>query len=216
MYKISNFCLQKSNSFILKDVNLELRQGEIMLFLGKSGAGKSSFLRCLAGLETGYTGALLFQDRPLKKYGNLELAKWVGYIMQSYPLFGHMTVLENCTKTLELVFKKDPSKSRLKALEMLELFGMSPFASAYPKTLSGGQKQRVAIARTLLLDQPFLLLDEPTSALDPENSKNLADILLAFKQQGSGIAVVTHDDAFAKRLDGRTIYFDEGRCSDER
>ena len=215
MLSTENLTLRKNERVLLDDVSIKLPRAQISLLLGKSGAGKSSLLRCLAGLEPTYEGGIFFDQRPLRTYPACKRASIVGFIMQSYALFMHMTVLDNCAKTLQIVCNERLDIARKRALDMLEMFDMTSFASAYPKMLSGGQKQRVAIARALLLQPKILLLDEPTSALDRENTENLARILLDLRNQGVGIVVATHDEIFASQIVEQTYYINAGSITQD-
>lgn len=207
MLVTNNLALKKGKNILLNNLSIELPTGQITLLLGKSGAGKSSLLRCLAGLEPSYEGSIFYDQNLLCANTRTGI---VSYIMQSYALFSNMTVLDNCAKTLQVVYNEPMSRARKTALDVLDMFGMAPYAAAYPKTLSGGQKQRVAIARSLVTKPKILLLDEPTSALDPANTENLARILVDLRNQGTGIVVATHDEAFAAKIQERSYYLEAG------
>lgn len=210
MLSTKNITLKKNGKVLLNNISISLPRGQISLLLGKSGAGKSLLLRCLAGLETAFEGGIYFDQHPLCSYTSYERATIVGFIMQSYALFMHMTVLDNCVKTLQIVCNERIELARKRAMDVLQLFDMASFALAYPKTLSGGQKQRVAIARAVLLQPKMLLLDEPTSALDRENTENLARLLLNLRNQGMGIVVATHDERFASQIGEQTYLINAG------
>ena len=211
MLSARNLSLKKNGREILKNVSIDLQKGCISLLRGKSGAGKSSLLRCLAALETGYDGKVLYEDVDICSLQADKRARKVSFIMQSYALFPHLSVLDNCMLGMRVVGKASSDEAKQKAMHMLEYFNVQNLAYYYPKMLSGGQKQRVAIARAMLMQPGMLLLDEPTSALDPENVRLLARILLDLRDQAIGIVVVTHDEYFAKQIAEKT-FFVEGGC----
>lgn len=210
MLTAKNISLKKKNKQILRQVSACFPKGCISLLRGKSGAGKSSLLRCLAALETSYTGQVLYDTRDIQELPPAQKAVSVSFIAQSYALFPHLTVLENCTHAQIVVLKIPPNKAKEKALEMLTYFGMQEYTESYPKTLSGGQKQRVAVARAMLMQPGMLLLDEPTSALDQENGQILAKILIELRNQGTGIIVATHDESFAASIAEKVYIVDDG------
>ena len=187
MLEVKNLTLRK-NKTILNNISLVAPPGQITLLLGKSGSGKTSLLRCIAGLES-YQGTIV--------------APPLTYVSQAYTLFPHLTVFENCAQPLRLQnnFSSSRIESTLAALDML------PYINSKPSQLSGGQQQRVALARALLLDTPYLLLDEPTSALDPENTSRLINLLLS---SNKGILISTQDLSFATQILTRAYFFEEG------
>lgn len=207
MLTVNNLSLTKGKRRILSSVSLQCPKGCVTLLLGKSGAGKSSLLRCLAHLEKPNNGCIMLDGAPLN-------ARRLCFISQSYALFPHLTALENCAQPLRIVLKLDRETARKKALETLSLFGMEPYASSYPSQLSGGQQQRVSIARALALNPAFLLLDEPTSALDPFHTASLITLIQQLRSQGKGIVISTQDMAFASNLLERGYLLDAGRIVD--
>lgn len=202
MLRTENLTLKKGKEqkVILQNLSLEFPANKITAIMGRSGTGKSSLLRCLAQLETGYVGMVFFKESPMQLLKANERANSVSYIAQTYALFPHLTALENCSQPLQVVRKWDPELARYTALQTLDLLEMKPFADAFPHQLSGGQRQRVAIARALALNPEMLLLDEPTSALDPQSIERLKEILGALRQSGKGLVIATHDVAFAETL----------------
>lgn len=205
MLATNNLSLKKGKTQILKEITYEFPVNCITLVLGKSGAGKSSLLRCLAGLETGYEGSITFYDSPLKPLKAKERSQFVGFIPQKYALFPHLTAMQNCIQPLQVVQGKSLQAACSASIEALELLDMGNFVNAYPGQLSGGQQQRVAIARALVCNPELLLFDEPTSSLDPVNAKNLAEIVLRLRQSGKGIVISTHDMNFAALVEERSL-----------
>src|SRR5438309_7344279 len=174
MMQGKNLSISYKKNPILKAVSFDISDKQITVFIGKSGAGKSTILRILAGLETAYKGLLLYNVRDLKSFTQKERACLIGYVTQDYVLFPQLTALQNCSLALQKTMGLPIIEAQKKAVETLTIVGLVNYTDAYPSQLSGGQKQRVAIARALCLDPKIVILDEPTSALDPENVSNLA------------------------------------------
>lgn len=213
MLTIKNLSLKKGSPSkqILQGMSVCFPKGEISLLMGKSGAGKSSLMRCMAQLETTYEGEVLFNGQILQNLAASKRAQILSYIAQGYALFPHLTALDNCSQPLWVVAKMSTSTAKQKAMAVMESLGMLDYSSAYPSELSGGQQQRIAIARALALDPQILLLDEPSSALDPANSLQLATILRKLAMQGKTIVVSTQDMLFAEQLQGTCYCIDKGR-----
>lgn len=195
---------------ILQAISIGFPPGEISLLIGRSGAGKSSLMRCMAQLETAYEGEVLFNGQSLRNLAAPRRAQTLSYIAQGYALFPHLTALGNCCQPLQVATGMQTLEAEQKAMAVLDSLGMKEYGSAYPGELSGGQQQRVAIARALALDPQILLLDEPTSALDPDNSKQLAKILRELAAQGKTLVVSTQDMLFAEQLQGTCYCIDNG------
>jgi ABC-type polar amino acid transport system ATPase subunit len=213
MLTIKNLYLKKGspNKQILQGISICFPQGEISLLIGRSGAGKSSLMRCIAQLETIYEGEVLFNGQSLQGLAASKRAQTLSYIAQGYALFPHLTALDNCSQPLQVVAKMRVSEAKQKAVAVMKSLGMAEYGSAYPSELSGGQQQRIAIARALALDPQILLLDEPSSALDPDNSAQLAKILRELASQSKTIVVSTQDMFFAEQLQGTCYCIDNGR-----
>lgn len=199
-----------NNRTILNNVSFEIPQGRITFFLGKSGAGKTSLMKCIAQLQPNYTGNIAYNGIDIKSFSPRERAKHIGFVFQQFNLFPHMTVLENCINPLIHVIGLSRALAEKRASEALEQVEMSSFAQQYPSKLSGGQQQRAAIARALGLNPQFLLFDEPTSALDPENSRSLQQVIIALLRQGITIAIASHDTLFVQGLIDKVYFLEDG------
>lgn len=210
MLIVDNLSLTKGKRTILKSISLTCPKGSITLLLGKSGAGKSSLLRCMAQLEVPDSGTISCEGASLLNLGPQRRALLLSFIAQSYALFPHLTALDNCAQPLTIVSKEQQTMARQKALEILALLGMEAYAQSFPQQLSGGQQQRVAIARALALNPAYLLLDEPTAALDPYNTASLIKILMQLRHQGKGIVISTQDMDFASQLLEHAVLLEEG------
>jgi ABC-type polar amino acid transport system ATPase subunit len=203
MLKVKKLSLEN----ILQEISLEIPEKRITLLLGKSGSGKTTLLRCIAHLEKEYTGEIEYKEQKLSSLSSQERCKVLGFVPQSFALFPHMTILDNCAQPLRLQgITKETAYE--KALIMLDSLDMGKFANRKPHELSGGQQQRAAIARALVLDPTYLLFDEPTSALDPENTELFIELLQGF--QGKGILIASQDMAFASKILDRAFFMENG------
>lgn len=210
MLTIKNLTLTKTLP-ILKNLTLTLPSSRITLLLGKSGSGKTSLLRCLAQLES-YTGDILYKQ-PLNLLAPKQLSRVLGFIPQSFPLFPHKTVLDNCTLPL-ILSGSAKTAARQQAQQTLQLLDILSLSNAYPSQLSGGQQQRVAIARALLLDPTFLLFDEPTSALDPHNTQLFVQLIRTLSSTGRGIVISTQDMTLSTQLLDRAYFLEDGTITE--
>ncbi|GAA5187715.1 amino acid ABC transporter ATP-binding protein [Rugosimonospora acidiphila] len=198
---------------VLKDVDLEVAPGEVVVVIGPSGSGKSTLCRCLNRLEVAGDGDIDIDGRPLPAEGRdlARLRAEVGMVFQSFNLFGHRTVLENVMLGPTKVRHLGKSEARAEALALLDRVGIRDKADDFPAQLSGGQQQRAAIARALAMHPKVMLFDEPTSALDPEMVNEVLDVMVSLAAEGMTMIVVTHEMGFARRAADRVIFMDDGR-----
>ncbi|MEM6527572.1 MAG: amino acid ABC transporter ATP-binding protein [Chloroflexota bacterium] len=198
---------------VLKDVNLKVREREVVVVIGPSGSGKSTLIRCVNRLEEHQEGDIIVDGITLTNdVSNIaELRREVGMVFQQFNLFPHLTVMENITLAQRYVRRRPRAESEENALKLLERVGIPEQARKYPGQLSGGQQQRVAIARALAMNPKIMLFDEPTSALDPEMIKEVLDVMKELAQSGMTMMVVTHEMGFAKEVADRVIFMDSGR-----
>lgn len=201
----------------LKDINLVVNQGEVVVLIGPSGSGKSTLIRTINGLEAISDGTLVVDGRNVndKKTDMNALRRDVGMVFQHFNLYENKTVLENIMLAPRIVLHKDEAQNKQKALELLDLVGLSDKQASYPKMLSGGQKQRVAIARSLAMNPKCILFDEPTSALDPEMIDDVLDVMKTVAKQGITMVVVTHEMGFAKQVGDRIVFLADGRILEQ-
>ena len=202
---------------VLKDIDFTVSKGDVISIIGASGSGKSTLLRCINLLETPSSGEILYHGTNVagKKVNAPDYRSHVGMVFQSFNLFNHMTVLENCMVGQIKVLKKSRSEAKEAAMYYLNKVGMAPFINAKPRQISGGQKQRVAIARALAMEPEVLLFDEPTSALDPEMVGEVLGVMHTLAQEGMTMLVVTHEMAFARDVSNRVVYMNEGVICEE-
>ena len=202
---------------VLKDINLEIEEGEVVCLIGPSGSGKSTFLRCLNRLED-ITDGLVMVDGHLMSDKKIDLNKIrenIGMVFQHFNLFPHLTVLENVTIAPVELKKMTKAQAREKAMELLDKVGLAEKAEVYPAQLSGGQKQRVAIARALAMGPDIMLFDEPTSALDPEMVGEVLEVMKQLAADGMTMVVVTHEMGFAREVADRVVFMDGGYIVEE-
>ena len=202
---------------VLKNINLEVKQGEKIVICGPSGSGKSTMIRCINRLEEHQKGDIIVNDIPLNEdIKNIEaIRKEVGMVFQHFNLFPHLTVLENCVLAPIWVKKMPRKEAEALAMELLERVKIPDQALKYPGQLSGGQQQRVAIARSLCMNPDVMLFDEPTSALDPEMIKEVLDVMIELAHEGMTMLCVTHEMGFAKTVADRVIFMDGGQIVEE-
>ena len=202
---------------VLKDIDLTVDRGEVVVVIGPSGSGKSTLCRTINRLEPIDSGTISIDGKPLPAEGK-ELAKLrseVGMVFQSFNLFAHKTVLQNVTLGPIKVKKMKKADAEKRGRELLARVGIGEQADKYPAQLSGGQQQRVAIARSLAMDPKVMLFDEPTSALDPEMINEVLDVMTQLARDGMTMVVVTHEMGFARRAANRVVFMDEGRIVEQ-
>ena len=198
---------------VLKDINLEVDRGEVLVVIGPSGSGKSTMCRTINRLETIDSGEILIEGKPLPQEGR-DLTKMraeLGMVFQSFNLFAHMTILENVTLGPIQVLGMKKDEAEKVAMDLLARVGVAEQANKVPAQLSGGQQQRVAIARSLAMHPKAMLFDEPTSALDPEMINEVLDVMVKLAREGMTMIVVTHEMNFARRVADRVIFMADGQ-----
>lgn len=200
MLEVKNLKKSFGNRVILDDVNLTVKDDEILCIVGPSGAGKTTLLRCITGLDTPDSGEFLMDGKPFEPQGTGASDRVIGVVFQDFNLFPNLSVMENITLAPTMVLKQPKNEAVKKAQELLAELGLSTKGNLYPWQLSGGQKQRVAIARALAMKPKILCYDEPTSALDPNLRQDVANIILSLKKGGVTQLVVTHDLDFAEEI----------------
>jgi len=202
---------------VLKDIDFQVKKGDVTSIIGASGSGKSTLLRCINLLETPTSGEILYHGENIEnlKGGESAYRSHVGMVFQSFNLFNNMTVLKNCMVGQIKVLGKKKAEARETALKFLEKVGMAPYINAKPRQLSGGMKQRVAIARALAMNPEVLLFDEPTSALDPEMVGEILDVMQTLAKEGMTMIVVTHEMAFARDISNHVVYMSDGVICEE-
>ena len=198
---------------VLKDINLTVDKGEVVVLIGPSGSGKSTLCRTINRLETIDSGTITVDGRRLPEEGKdlAALRAEVGMVFQSFNLFAHKTILDNVTLGPIKVLKLPKAEAESKAMELLTRVGVEAQAAKYPAQLSGGQQQRVAIARSLAMNPKVMLFDEPTSALDPEMINEVLDVMVSLASSGMTMIVVTHEMGFARKAANRVIFLDGGQ-----
>ncbi|GAA4399930.1 amino acid ABC transporter ATP-binding protein [Ornithinibacter aureus] len=198
---------------VLKDINLTVGKGEVVILIGPSGSGKSTLCRTINRLETYESGSITIDGQKLPEEGKAlaDLRADVGMVFQSFNLFAHKTILENVTLGPIKVRKMNKADADKRAMELLERVGIAHQAAKYPAQLSGGQQQRVAIARSLAMDPKVMLFDEPTSALDPEMINEVLDVMVELANSGMTMVVVTHEMGFARKVADRVVFLADGQ-----
>ena len=203
---------------VLKGLSTEIRSGEVVVMIGPSGGGKSTFLRCMNLLDEPTGGKIVFKGADIvaasEKQKNLIRSE-MGMVFQHFNLFPHLTILDNITLAPRLVRGISRAEAEKKAMELLARVGLSDKARNYPQQLSGGQKQRVAIVRALAMEPRMMLFDEPTSALDPEMVGEVLDVMKDLAQHGMTMVVVTHEMRFARDVATRVLFLEGGKIAEE-
>ena len=206
-----------SSLHVLKDINLEVDKGEVLVIIGPSGSGKSTLCRTINRLETIDSGDILIEGKPLPQEGKAlaGMRSELGMVFQQFNLFSHMTILENVTLGPTEVLGASKEEAKRTAMELLGRVGVAEQADKVPAQLSGGQQQRVAIARSLAMHPKAMLFDEPTSALDPEMINEVLDVMVGLAKQGMTMVVVTHEMNFARRVADRVVFMADGQILEQ-
>ena len=217
LLKIEHLRKSYDGNVVLKNINLKVNKGEVIVIIGPSGCGKSTLLRCINGLEPIQSGVIKLDDEIIdsKSKTITKLRQRIGMVFQSYDLFPHKTVLQNIILAPTLVQKRDKKEVIAEAEQLLDRVGLLDKKDSYPRQLSGGQKQRVAIVRALCMHPEVMLFDEVTAALDPEMVREVLDTMLELARQGSTMLIVTHEMAFAQAVSNRVIFLDNGDIVEE-
>ena len=214
---IKNLNMKFGNHSVLKDIDLEIKQGERVFLIGPSGCGKSTLLRCINHLNKPTQGDIIFQNINLNKKDvdiNLIRRK-MGMVFQTFNVFPHLTVLENIILAPTKLNILDNKTAIKEALELLDSIGLKDKANFYPGELSGGQKQRVAIIRTLIMKPSLIMFDEPTSALDPMMTKEVMGLMESVAKTGITMLIVSHEMEFVKELATKVVFMDKGKIIEE-
>lgn len=227
MVKVKNIKKHFGDLEVLKGIDLEVVQGEVVCIIGPSGSGKSTMLRCLNRLERISDGEIYIEDELMEKRKNdhdiehidpsklQNLCCDLGMVFQNFNLFPHLTVIDNITIAPRIVRKQDAKEIEVRAVELLDMVGLADKKDEYPVRLSGGQQQRVAIARALAMNPKIMLFDEPTSALDPELVGEVLNTMKELANDGMTMLIVTHEIGFAREVADRVIFMDDGVICEE-
>ncbi len=217
MISVKNLKKSFGSLSVLKDISVDVKEGEVVVVIGPSGSGKSTFLRCLNRLEEVNGGSIVIDGKDIteKKININKVRENIGMVFQHFNLFNNLNVMDNMTLAPVELKKASLSEAKEYADHMLEKVGLSEKADAFPSQLSGGQKQRVAIARALCMKPDIMLFDEPTSALDPEMVGEVLGVMKSLASDGMTMVIVTHEMGFAREVADRIIFMDGGYIVEE-
>lgn len=217
MISIKNLDKSFGNVKVLKNINLEIKKGEIVVIIGPSGSGKSTLLRCMNLLEVPTGGQIIFEGENIvdKSTDIDKIRQRIGMVFQNFNLFPHKTIMNNIKLAPVKLKKLTEKEANDKAEYLITRVGLNDKKDAYPSQLSGGQKQRIAIARSLAMEPDMMLFDEPTSALDPEMVGEVLDVIKELAEEGMTMAIVTHEMGFAKEVADRVIFIDQGKILED-
>ncbi|WP_296017252.1 MULTISPECIES: amino acid ABC transporter ATP-binding protein [unclassified Treponema] len=209
---VENLRKNFGNLEVLKDISLDVHEGEVVCIIGPSGSGKSTFLRCLNHLEEPTSGKIIVNDTDItdKKVNLNKVRENIGMVFQHFNLFSNMNIISNLMLAPVELKKMSKEKAKIEGMKLLKRVGLESKAFAHPQQLSGGQKQRVAIARSLAMNPQILLFDEPTSALDPEMVGEVLEVMKELARGGMTMVVVTHEMGFAREVADRVVFMDCG------
>ena len=209
---VENLRKNFGNLEVLKDISLDVHEGEVVCIIGPSGSGKSTFLRCLNHLEEPTSGKIIVNDTDItdKKVNLNKVRENIGMVFQHFNLFSNMNIISNLMLAPVELKKMSKEKAKIEGMKLLKRVGLESKALAHPQQLSGGQKQRVAIARSLAMNPQILLFDEPTSALDPEMVGEVLEVMKELASGGMTMVVVTHEMGFAREVADRVVFMDCG------
>ena len=211
MIEVINLKKKFKDTEVLKDISFDVKDGEIAVVVGKSGAGKTTLMRCINGLEEFNSGELVLNGESIKNNNDMKKVRGkIGMVFQNFNLFPHTTVIENIIEAPVNVFGENKEEALKKANELLKMVDLTDKGDNYPFQLSGGQQQRVAIARACALKPDVICFDEPTSALDPESIQNVIDVIKKLKENGMAIIIVTHDIGFCDVIADKIIRLESG------
>lgn len=211
MIKLENVNKYFGDLHVLKNVNLEVAEGEKLVIIGPSGSGKSTTVRCMNFLEEPTSGHVYIDGRELTSRNKVKLVReTTSMVFQSFNLYPHMTVLKNLTLAPTKLHHKSKKEAEELAYHYLDVVGLADKAHVYPTTLSGGQQQRIAIARALCAQSKIILFDEPTSALDPETIQEVLDVMIKLAEENITMVVVTHEMGFARQVADRVVFMADG------
>ena len=217
MLKVRGLKKSFGSTLVLKGVDLDINEGEIVVIVGPSGGGKTTLLRLITGLEECQEGSIQIDGKSFFKDGKYankktmnDIRKNIGLVFQNFNLFPHKTVLENIIEAPIRVLRENKENAINNAEDILNFLGLSDKANSYPCELSGGQKQRVAIGRALALNPKMICFDEPTSALDPSLTKDVANLIKSLSKNGMSMLIITHDMSFAKLVSNKILSMDSG------